>query len=194
MTRRGIELQSSGPSLVNNYKFKKLFLTQIIYLVLIWYGFKNSYHIQIIFKQIYLNGTLTDTTIPGCSRPGSNGNKGVPPSPQSPKLELLHQMHFSVIPRIPLLGWRMFSHCTCFPLSIFFFLAEQKFSIRFYQIVGKLVLIFLKCWKVGLQIWCYEPFQSFWLASPLQRRKNVSLKWLRETSQQQKYWNSWEDS
>ena len=41
------------------------------------YGIKYSYQKQIIFKQIYLtlDETLTDTTTPGQSRPGSNGNK-----------------------------------------------------------------------------------------------------------------------
>ena len=46
------------------------------------YGIKYSYLILMIFKQIYLDKILTETTTVGQSRPGSNGNEGVKHIPQ----------------------------------------------------------------------------------------------------------------
>ena len=50
-----------------------------------------------------MDGTLTDTSTPGPSGSGSNGNEGVLHSPKSPELETYHKMQFRVIPRTPLL-------------------------------------------------------------------------------------------
>ena len=45
------------------------------------------------------DGTLRGTTTRGQSEPGSNGNEEVLHIPQTPELESLHQMQFSVIPK-----------------------------------------------------------------------------------------------
>ena len=57
-------------------------------------------NIFIEYKSIWpIDETLTDTTTPGQSRSGSNGNEGV--LHRSLELEPYYQMPFSVIPWIP---------------------------------------------------------------------------------------------
>ena len=46
-----------------------------------------------------MDATLTGTTTPDQSGPGSNDDEGVFHIPQDPDLELHHQIEFNVIPR-----------------------------------------------------------------------------------------------